>query len=193
MSSTILGIIASSAGGVATSYESIATVTVGSGGSATVSFTSIPSTYTHLQIRFIAKTTNTSSGEDNITFNFNSDTTQTNYRSHWVYGDGSTAIAGQIQGSGYYLYPGSVSRNSASETSMYGAGIIDILDYANTNKNKVSRSLMGNNTNATYGTIRLNSGLWLSTSAITGITFRLLDANNFAQYSSFALYGIKGL
>jgi hypothetical protein len=52
----ILGIIASAITGnlVTTSYESIETVTVGSGGSATVlTFSSIPATYTHLQIRVL--------------------------------------------------------------------------------------------------------------------------------------------
>jgi hypothetical protein len=67
--------------------------------------------------------------------------------------------------------------------------ICDVLDYANTNKFKTLRSLTGNDRNGS-GSIWLDSGLWRSTSAITSIKFTTGTA--FAQYSQFALYGIKG-
>jgi hypothetical protein len=68
---------------------------------------------------------------------------------------------------------------------------MDILDYANTSKNKTIRMLSGNDRNGS-GDIILISGLWASTSAINQIDLRLESAANFAQYSQFALYGIKG-
>jgi predicted patatin/cPLA2 family phospholipase len=76
--------------------------------------------------------------------------------------------------------------------STFGAGVIDILDYADTNKFKTTRTLNGVSSNASSAIdyIFLVSGLWRSTSAITSIT---LTGNNFAQYSHFALYGIKGV
>jgi len=174
------------------SYESIQTVNVTSN-VASISFTSIPATYKHLQVRYIGKSSNTAdAGGSNVTFNFNSDTTQTNYRSHWLTGDGASASASNLQGSGYYIYGSSILTNHSTQTSMFTAGVIDILDYANTNKYKTTRSLAGDSDNSTNGLIRLLSGLWISTSAITNITFTLADASNFRQYSQFALYGIRG-
>jgi hypothetical protein len=189
----ILGIIASQDyNRVTNSYESIATVTVGSP-VATVSFSSIPATYTHLQVRLIAKSTETLYDQsDAINFYFNADTTYTNYRSHWLRGDGSSATSSQIQLAGYNIYTGTIASGHSSQTSMFGAQIIDILDYANTNKYKTVRTLGGDDLNSANGIIGFHSGLWMSTSAITGLTFNVTNASNFAQYSQFALYGIKG-
>ena len=89
----ILGIIASSiTGSTLTSYESISTVTVGGGGSASVSFTSIPATYTHLQVRAIVRTT--SASNPNLAYKLNNDTSNSNYRYHQIIGTGAT-ISGE--------------------------------------------------------------------------------------------------
>lgn len=190
----ILGTVASQFSGKPFgSYESISTVTVGSGGSSTITFSSIPATYTHLQVRLIAKSTETLYDQsDAINFYFNADTTYTNYRSHWLRGDGSSATGGQIQSAGYNIYSGTIASGHSSQTSMFGAQIIDILDYANTNKYKTVRTLGGDDVNSSAGILGLHSGLWMSTSAITGLTFNVTNDTNFAQYSQFALYGIKG-
>lgn len=194
MLNTILGSFSTGVAPVTTSYESIASVTVGSGGSATVSFSSIPATYTHLQVRLIAKSTETLYNQsDAINFYFNADTTYTNYRSHWLRGNGTSASAGQIQSAGYNIYSGTIASGHSSQASMFGAQIIDILDYANTNKYKTVRTLDGDDmNNSAEGLVGLYSGLWMSTSAITGLTFNVTNGANFAQYSQFALYGIKG-
>ena len=172
------------------SYESIATTTVGAGGSATVTFSSIPATYTHLQVRLFARTSITAGNQDDTLMRFNSDTSS-NYAGHQLYGDGSSAGAGSLGGTPpvNVMYPAFITSNSATANS-YGVGIIDILDYTNTNKYKVMRSLNGHDNNGN-GFILLRSGLWMSTSAISTITFTL-GSGNFTQYSSFALYGIKG-
>lgn len=178
-------------GAVLGDFESIATVTVGSGGSASISFSSIPSTYQHLQIRFMTPFT-VQDGE--IRIQFNSDTS-TSYRSHNLSGTGSAAAAGTIsQTSISTSYDGNATRNSAYAKS----GIIDILDYANTNKNKVTRALTGIDVNGA-GRINFESGLWPSTSAISSIQITQYGfdgtsygVKNLAQYSHFALYGIKG-
>ena len=182
MLNTILGSFSSGVAPLAPgSYESIATVTVGSGGSATVSFTSIPSTYTHLQIRSFARIPTSNNG----LLTFNSDT-GANYATHLLYGDGASAAALSFINDNY-IYGSRVS----TATSTYGAGVIDILDYANTNKFKTVRLLTGNDNNGS-GLIALNSGLWRSTSAITSITYTAQSGGTFAQYTQFALYGIKG-
>lgn len=181
--SPILGIWASqNYPRITSSYESIASVTVGSGGAANVEFTSIPGTYAHLQIRFIHTVTN---GNTPTYMQFNSDS-GSNYSRHYLVGSGTAVSAGGDPNQtdadifGYTL---------GSSTTNPTAGIIDILDYANTNKYKTVRSLVGCDQNGS-GEIDFVSNGWRSTSAITSIK---IDADfNFQQYSQFALYGIKG-
>jgi hypothetical protein len=167
-------------------YESIATTTVGGGGSASITFSSIPSTYTHLQIRAISRQTSTGV---NAYLQFNSDTSSANYTQHQLAGNGSTVSASATTTgtlSGAYLFYGASSSQGAN---VFGAAVIDILDYANTNKYKTGRSLSGYDNNGS-GVLNLTSALWLSTSAISSITV-LPQSANFAQYTQFALYGIK--
>lgn len=167
---------------VLTAYESIATTTVGSGGTATITFTSIPATYTHLQIRWFSKNT---SADYSIRAQFNSDTAA-NYSYHGLYGTG--AVVGVFSGASQTFLQ--VGQNADTTANVFGTGIVDILDYANTNKYKTTRTLSGYDKNG-GGTVTFESGSWRSTSAITSIS--LFDAaGDFAQYSSFALYGIKG-
>ena len=179
-----LAAILSDAGAAATSYESIATVTVGAGGSSSITFSSIPSTYKHLQIRGISRATST--GANNLV-QFNSDT-GSNYAYHTLYGDGSSAAAAAAttQTSAYAGY----TAQNGSTANAFSSLIIDILDYANTNKYKTLRSLNGFDNNGS-GLIVLASGLWQNTNAISTVSFAM-NTGNFAQYSSFALYGVKG-
>ena len=181
----ILGIIASqNYVRVTNSYESIATVTVGSGGSSSVTFSSIPSTYTHLQLRCFASTNRGSTA--NMQVRFNSDT-GSNYAKHVLYGDGSSA--GASASTSQTLI--SLDRIGGTSTT-FGALVVDVLDYANTNKYKTVRNLGGIDLNGS-GEIDFQSGLWMNTNAISSISLITVDGTiNFAQYSSFALYGIKG-
>lgn len=183
----ILGILASAITGnlVTNSYESIATTTVGSGGSATVDFTSIPATYTHLQVRCIARGTS-ANAQINMPFTFNNDTAS-NYRTHILYSDGSAVASFEFGSiSGVYLNYMPAANTSAS---IFGTAVIDILDYTNTSKTKTVRYLQGMDANGS-GNANFYSGLWNSTAAINRITFTIASGN-FAQYSQFALYGIK--
>jgi len=183
---TILGSFSSGVAASTSSYESIATVTVGSGGAANVEFTSISSTYTHLQIRCIFKT-DRADDNDRAKIQFNSDT-GSNYSNHSLFGTGSSAGAvGNANASSMLTFVG--AGNNAS--SVFGGGVIDILDYKDTNKYKTVRSLGGYESNST-GIVGLDSGNWRSTSAITSIKLTPNIGGNFNQYSHFALYGIKG-
>ena len=190
MSPSNLGVIASQISGhlwaPSGAYDSIATTTVGAGGAATVTFSSIPSTYTHLQIRWIARNASTNA-TDSFGINFNSDT-GANYAWHWLYGTGSSVSA---YGTGSQTAGLIECTSGAGATSgIFGGGYIDILDYANTTKYKTVRSLGGADANGSGG-IFLMSSLWQNTNAVSTI---LLTSNsgNFQQYSQFALYGIKG-
>ena len=173
---------------VTNSYESIQTYVVGSGGQSTVSFTVIPSTYKHLQIRYLAKFTGTSIDYTQPYLQFNSDTSSSS-PNHALYGVGSNpAGASYFSATGNYLSWAPDSR--AGYANMFGNGVVDVLDYANTSKNKTIRTLGGFDSNGGNGLVGLTSAAWLSTSAISTIDVK--SSGTFAQYSSFALYGIKG-
>ena len=180
MPNLILGILGSSgAVAAANSYESIATVTVGSGGASNVEFTSIPSTYKHLQIRHITR----GSVLTNTTFQFNNDT-GTNYSWHVLYGTGTSALAAGGANSNI-MY----AENIATAANTFSAGVLDILDYSLTTKNKTMRFLGGYDMNGS-GEIGLFSGSWRNTNAVTSIKFTP-NAGTYSQHTQFALYGIK--
>jgi hypothetical protein len=190
--SPILGIWASqnySRYSLPTSYESIATSTVGSGGTATVTFSSIPSGYTHLQIRMSALSTGTTSTPDDWKFNFNNDS-GSNYASHGLYGNGSTVSVSTARTSFTSIRFTGFDRGITNGITV---GVIDILDYANSSKYKTLRGLVGfDNNSSTYpGAVALGSGVWMNTTAINRIDITN-SLGNFNQYSHFALYGIKG-
>jgi len=182
----ILGIMASSrpAFELVGSYDSLATVTVPSGGVASITFAGIPSTYKHLQIRYIARDTYAAT-YDVTKLEINGATS--GYSWHELSGNGSAASAGAASTTSS-IRAGRITY--ASDTAnTFGAGILDVLDYASTNKFKTTRLLNGVDTNGA-GIALLGSGLYQSTSAVTSITFTSLGTA-YAQYSSFALFGVK--
>lgn len=191
MLNVISGLLAGGVAASTNSYESISTVTVGAGGTSTITFSSIPSTYKHLQIRLIAQTNRSSASGDFMTLRFNSDS-GTNYNGHYLGGNGTTAVAG-VQGNANVMYVERVS--CSTQTNIFGAIVMDILDYASTNKNKTARWLGGYDVNGDASTTNLQfgSGLWINSSnAITSITLNTGAGTAFNANSQFALYGIKG-
>lgn len=173
--------------GVAGSFESIATTTVGAGGAADVTFSSIPSTYSHLQIRCLVRGT-TAATTVGFDVQFNSDTGN-NYSIHQLYGDGTSAAA-YADATEPDINISSVPAASAS-ANIFGVAVVDILDYTSLNKYKTVRMLNGWDANGS-GLAALFSGLWRNTSIAAIDTIKLFpSAGNFAQYSHFALYGIK--
>jgi hypothetical protein len=168
-------------------YDSIATTTVSTPVS-TITFSSIPSGYTHLQLRIIARGT-VAQTEMQTFYRFNGDT-GSNYAIHFLRSSGAAVFNGDgtsiPQASAQTRYPASLAASS-----IFGAGVTDILDYKNTSKYTTMRSLGGVDANGS-GQLYFTSGLWMNTSAVTSITIGINDGGDFAQYSSFALYGIKG-
>jgi hypothetical protein len=168
-------------------FESIATTTVDVGGTGTITFSNIPQTYAHLQIRSIAR--NVSGGgtaDTQAAMRFNGDA-GANYTFHQLYGTGASAGAGS--GTAQTNATAGFVAGSASTANCFSASICDILDYTNTNKNKVVRLIGGDDYGNTSGNVYVWSNLWVNTSAITSIV--ITNSNNFAQYSHFALYGIR--
>jgi hypothetical protein len=169
-------------------YDSIATTTVGSGGTASVTFNSIPSTYTHLQIRGIIRDTSSGTSARNGSIQLNG--SSTGYALHQFQGNGST-VSTDVGTSLTETYPfWAVTGNSTA--NVFSTVIIDILDYANTNKYKTVKVFGGYDLNGS-GHIRFGSILWQNTNAISSIKLAIYAAEgNLGQYSQFALYGIKG-
>jgi hypothetical protein len=165
-----------STGAVAGDYQSIATTTVGGAGASSITFSSIPATYQHLQIRLFTKN---SSDNGTISMRYNGDSAA-NYSVHDLYGNGSSAGAAGAANTTFAFA-------SLTGSTQAAVSIIDILDYADTNKYKTNRSLIGVDYNGS-GYVWISSGNWRNTTAINSI---VLTAT-FNQYTSAALYGIKG-
>jgi len=165
-------------------FESIATVTVGSGGASSIEFTSIPSTFAHLQVRLIGRSSTTGANGDYFNLQLNGDT-GSNYALHAIYGDGSAAYSTALS-SVSYMYWSRLATTSHS-ANIFGAGVFDILDYASTSKATTVRGIQGYDSNG-GGRLYLNSGLWTSTAAVTSIKMTF----TWGQHSTAALYGIKG-
>jgi hypothetical protein len=173
--------------GAAGDFESIATVTVGSGGASSIEFTSIPGTYQHLQVRMIARSDRSATG-DEIAIRLNSDTGN-NYAYHALYGTGTsaTAFADSSTNKGYVGYGAS---GATATANVFGATVVDILDYASTSKTSTVRAF-GCFDNNGSGAVILASALWNNTNAVTTVRLLPWTGTNFLQHSTAALYGIK--
>jgi hypothetical protein len=183
----ILGIIASSISGSisSSSFESIATAT-GTGSSGTITFSSIPSTYKHLQIRGMGF--GDSGGQ--LFLRLNGDT-GSNYTRHRLLGyNGVVYASGETAQTSIRMCVDDVNYASMGTTNPTVA-ITNIIDYASTTKNKTVRTLGGiDSNNAGNSEIDLTSGLWLNTSAINSVSI-IISAGNFTTNTVFSLYGIN--
>ena len=186
MLNTVLGSLSSGVAAATGSYESIASAT-GTGVGGTILFSSIPATYQHLQLRCLVSDTYTASdGAQEGWLQFNSDTAS-NYSYHRLNGNGSTASASGVASNTVMDNQISIAYGT---TGAFGVAIIDIQNYASTTQYKTVRSFNGSDLNGS-GYVRLASGNWRSTSAISSITIGG-TITAFTTTSQFALYGIKG-
>jgi hypothetical protein len=182
--SPILGIIASQnyVRTPPSSYDSIATL-AGSGSS--ITFSSIPSTYKHLQLRIFSKQI---TSDQNYRISFNGAPGGTSYAIHNLTGNGSTASAGAA--TSYSAYDTMYIPNNAGSTTYPITGVYDILDYTDTNKYKTARGFWGGDYNGS-GVVQFESCLWMSTSAISSIQIKPYSTNFLSGFTA-SLYGIKG-
>lgn len=183
-----VGIFASS-GGVAAAFELIST-TILTGSQSQIVFSSIPSTYKHLQVR-ISGRTNTGGSNDSVWVRFNNDSAN-NYIWHELRGGGfgsytvtsQTGSTSSTQG-----YVGYAPGSGTSFANAFGNTIVDVLDYASTSKYKTMRSMSGTNAEIRY--VTLGSALWKATSAVTSVTVGN-DGASWATGTRVSIYGIKG-
>lgn len=183
---------------VDTAYESIQTVTVPSGGQSSVTLSSIPSGYKHLQIRGIAQDNRATYNTSTLNITFNGDNGG-NYSNHFLQANwlaGSSNVETNNDSGSQVSINWPIQVTSTVATNVFGGFVIDILEYANTNMYKTIRSFSGADANADVAGYRpvprLQSGSWRSTNAITSITLVSAFGTTISQYSQFALYGIKG-
>lgn len=192
MSRLSFGMFALAGSSLPGAYESIATAT-GNGSSPIITFSSIPSTYTHLQIRGTGSAAYGSTQDyGNAGLRFNEDSGN-NYTYHIMrgYHDGTTAYL-QTGGNAAFSYGlVGISHLSPSMNSLSAGMIFDILDYTNTNKNKTMRGLSGvDGLRNTSAGIQFGSSVWKNTSAINSISIYQSNGNWFSN-TKFSLYGIK--
>jgi hypothetical protein len=129
---------------------------------------------------------------DDLRIRFNSDSTDANYRGHFLTANGSTVTASNAAGADYggQMMISDFVPGTLATANVFEVGIIDIHDYASTTKNKTVRFFVGADRNGA-GSVRLGSVGYFSTSAISSIQL-LPDPTGFVTNSTFALYGVKG-
>jgi len=173
---------------MATTYELISSVTVGSGGAANIEFTSIPQTYTDLAILCSIRT-DRPDYQESIQLRFNGSTS--NYTTKGISNDGSSVVSSSTSGETGMLI--GILPGSSSTSNTFGNGSIYIPNYTgNKNKSVSVDTVSESNHGITVGTfLRLWSGLWSDTSAITSIRLYSRNSYNFIQHSTAYLYGIS--
>jgi hypothetical protein len=171
---------------MANTFTKIAAVTVGSGGSANIDFTSIPSTYTDLCLKVSARTNRTGTDvDDELYIEFNG-SGGTAYSTRMVEGNGSTARSASDASQAKLTRGIAPTDNSTANT--FSNCEYYIPNYAGSNNKSVSSDNTMEN-NATFSLVNLSAGLWSNTSAITSI--KITAVGTFVQYSTATLYGIN--
>ena len=180
----ILGTLASSVQKITGAFESIATATA-NGSQSTITFSSIPSTYQHLQLRILA------SGGSVMLLRLNNDSGASKYRSHALIAQGASVYTEAPAANTFIKCHFQTSLGAGNNYP--SAAIIDIQDYVSTVRNKTVRLFFGKEDNGTAsGSVELNSGLWIDTSAVNRIDLINDGGSFFDSGSTFSLYGIKG-
>jgi hypothetical protein len=168
---------------MALTYEPISTQTISSD-VATITFSSIPQTYTDLVLA--TNFGGFSASFDNIWGIYFNGSTANSYSGTVLYGDGGTA--GSTRRTTGANADGHILLWRVSNTTVASGGLIHIMNYTNTTTNKTifARSSSASSWASSH------AGLWQSTSAITSVTLKWLDSNQrYKTGSTFTLYGIK--
>jgi hypothetical protein len=167
---------------MATTYTLISSVTVGSGGAATMTFTSIPATYTDLLVVHSLRTSR-SGFHENILLSFNGSTSnRSNIR---LYGD--ITLNSTSDG----LMFGGQASGATSTSNTFGNSSVYIPNYTSSNNKSSSENSASENNASTRAVIMMNALLWSNSAAITSITLTPENGGTIQQYSTGYLYGIS--
>jgi hypothetical protein len=170
------------------SYDLLATEIL-TGSQASVTFSSLgdyASDYQHLQIRMTTQCTGTATTLTQTDLNLNGDT-GSNYAYHTLNGNGSSVVSLNATSADFIRFPDTVPRTS--QTGVFGAIVVDILDPFSSDKNTTLRALHGAYASGERD-INLTSGVWLNTDSLTSIALNPAG-NTWAEYSRFSLYGLR--
>lgn len=176
---------------MATTFVKIQTVTVGSGGSASIAFTSIPQTFTDLKIVLSARTNRNTGDATNIKVTLNGSTSGYTFRT--LIGNGSVASSETQASPPFYtnaFFGGYANQNTGTTALVFSSHEIYVPNYTSANNKSVSVDSVNEN-NATAAYQVLSAGLWSNTAAITSVTFTPESTFTFNEYSTATLYGIK--
>jgi len=185
----ILGVIASSYAQATSSYDFIEKITVSGSSTNSVTFSTIPTTYKHLQLRVMARNSRNAVNGPNW-ISFNGDTSSANYKNPFLYSNGDTTSTG----SGFSTTDPGTGIAAAGNTAgsfQFGVALVTIPDYRGSTFKTLLSPGGFNNLDVGDHLSAMNGGLWLNTSAITSITFSAFT-NPLIAGSVFSLYGIKG-
>jgi hypothetical protein len=170
-------------------YESIQTFT-SDGSTNTVTFSAIPQTFTHLQIRSTIRLSVNSISQA-VGLRFNGDA-GSNYDWASVSGAGHASLAEGVSTVGGSSIFSLHSIGNTGAGNLFNGSILEIIDYTNTNKNTTTREIGGFTSNGgSEEQVRITGGGWRNTAAITSITLTTGDGN-FMNNSRIALFGIRG-
>ena len=164
----------------------ISSQTVGAGGVATVTFSSIPQIYTDLVVKISARTNRTSTAQDNLKININGASASQSVV--YLQGSGTAVVSGSTGAT--VAITGSAIADDNDTASVFGNTEIYIPNYTGSTFKSVSVDSVGEN-NAVAAGLALVAGLYAATTAITSLVFTPETGTLINQYSTFYLYGIK--
>ena len=165
---------------MANTYKGISTVTVGSGGTASIQFNSIPQTYTDLVVLISGRTDRTAD-TDSIKIEVNSNTSSYT----WLYLLGNNAVVSSATAQRAYV------DSDYNDASTFGSAQIYIPNYTSSNNKSFSVETVSENNSTDKAQIELLAQLWSNSAAITSIQLSPQFGTNWKQYSTATLYGIN--
>jgi len=166
----------------------IATATVGAGGSSTIDFTGISSSFTDLLIVHALRSTSTAGPAVGASITFNG--SSSGYSERILYNNGSGGAASGSR-SGSFLEWAGLINSGLSTANTFSNAQLYIPNYAITAAKQIAAESAqeGQTTTAGYWNHYVTTGYWSGTAAINQVTFTS-SAGIFAQYSSITIYGI---
>ena len=171
---------------MAVTHKLIQTITVGSGGTSSIDFSSIPQTYTDL-VLVMSMRTSTAGVSDYAAVSFNSSTSS--FSQITLAGTGTAAVSASYTTSPDSRIVSQVVGNTAT-ASVFSSGSLYIPNYTSSTNKSFSYDAVREN-NATGTELAFGAGLWSNTAAITSIAITAWSGATILQYSSASLYGIK--
>jgi hypothetical protein len=168
---------------MATTYEAIATVTVGSGGASSITFSSIPQTYTDLLIKGSARTGEATVYTDiDITLNGES-------ARQWRYVGVVNGSVGSSSSTGFNII--GEANGTSTTASTFSSFDLYIPNYTSSNVKSMSSDIVVENNSSSNYLLALHANTITNSAAVTQIDLVPFSSQSFAQYSTATLYGIK--